>query len=438
MTDTSRAISEMKIRWVNHASFVVEFEDVKLICDPWLEGTAFNDGWALLSATRFSYEDFKDITHIWFSHEHPDHFAPNVLKSIPVEYRKNITVLYHETLDKKVIGFCKGLAFKEVIELYPDTYLQLGNHFSVLCEKISNDADSWLYIKTPEFNLLNLNDCYFMEEKYPARIKQKIGNVDLLFCQFSYANWCGNKDSRRERRQAAQEKIEEMLMQIRIFEPKFVIPFASFVWFCNHDNYFMNDEANRIADVCEHLKTIPGIEPVAMYPGFEWSVSQKYSRSDDANELYRNDYQRVVDSPALLTSPSKSIEDLKAAANEYRERSLVRNDRAKMLALPSFSCYLTDLERSFEFSFRDGLVEADCALERADVALCSQALHYCFRFDWGFGTLEVSGRFEKPPKGNYNNVAQYLWVSELMNIGKTVPNRYKRGLTKFKQAIGIV
>ena len=27
MTDTGQAIPEMKIRWVNHASFVVEFED---------------------------------------------------------------------------------------------------------------------------------------------------------------------------------------------------------------------------------------------------------------------------------------------------------------------------------------------------------------------------------------------------------------------------
>ena len=430
--------SKMKITWVNHASFVVAFEDVKLICDPWLEGTAFNDGWALLSPTRFGYDDFKDITHIWFSHEHPDHFAPNVLKKIPAEYRKNITVLYHQTLDKKVIKFCAGLGFREAIELYPDVPLQLGDGVSVLCEKIRNDADSWLYIHTPDLDILNLNDCYFSEAKQPARIKQKVGNVDLLLCQFSYANWSGNKDAVQERKQSAKEKIDEMLLQIRVFEPSLVIPFASFVWFCNEDNYFMNDEVNRIEDVYEHLRGIRGIDPIVMYPGFEWEVRSSYKRSLEAIELYRKDRDRVVNSPVLAASASTTLEDLKKASDDYRQRCLARNDGAKMLALQPFNCYLTDLARSVEFSFAKGLLDSDCSPERADVSLASQVLQYCFRFDWGFGTLEVSGRFEKPPKGNYKNVAQYLWVSELMNIGKAVPNRYKRGLTRFKQAIGLV
>lgn len=440
MTDAGprhRSDSSLKIKWVNHASFVVEFEDVKLISDPWLEGTAFNDGWALLSPTKLRYEDFKDITHIWFSHEHPDHFAPNVLKSIPVEYRKNITVLYHHTLDKKVINFCNGLGFREAIELYPDTYVKLGADISVLSEKIRNDADSWLYIKTPEFNILNLNDCYFTEEKWPTRVKQKVGPVDLLLCQFSYANWCGNKESIQERKRAAQEKIDEMLMQIRIFQPRFVVPFASFVWFCNEDNYFMNDEVNRIGDIYEKLKVKPGINPVVMYPGFEWDVRQKYTRSREAIALYQKDYERVFNAPKVLASSSKSLQELKAAAEDYKERSLAKNDKAKLLSLPAFSCYLPDLGKSLEFSFRNGLVEADCRPDHADVSLGSQALHYCFRFDWGFGTLEVSGRFEKPPKGDYNNVARYLWVSELMNIGKGVPGKYRRGVAKLKQAIGL-
>ena len=52
----------MKIRWVNHASFVVEAGGVGLLCDPWLFGTAFDDGWALLSETRMGPEDFSTVT----------------------------------------------------------------------------------------------------------------------------------------------------------------------------------------------------------------------------------------------------------------------------------------------------------------------------------------------------------------------------------------
>jgi hypothetical protein len=331
--------------------------------------------------------------------------------------------------------FCSGLGFGKTIELYPDSYQSLGDNMSVLCEKTRNDADSWLFVKTPGFTMLNLNDCYFKDEKWPAGIKRKTGDVDLLFCQFSYANWCGNREAVEERKKAAAEKIEEMLMQIRIFQPSYVVPFASYVWFCHEDNYFMNSEVNKIGDVYTRLKAVPGVEPVVMYPGFEWDTRTRPTRSEEAVGLYRHDFERVLTAPKLVSSSSTSLEELNAAAAAYSKRCLVKNNRAKLLALPAFRCYLTDLGRSLEYSFGRGLIEVDCQPDEADVSLSSQVLQYCFRFDWGFGTLEVSGRFEKPPKGNYNNVAQYLWVSELMNIGKYVPNKYRRGVTKLRQAL---
>ena len=71
------------ITFVNHASIIISHENIRLITDPWLFGSAFNNGWTLLSESKFRTQDFQNITHIWFSHEHPDHFHPFVLKSIP-------------------------------------------------------------------------------------------------------------------------------------------------------------------------------------------------------------------------------------------------------------------------------------------------------------------------------------------------------------------
>src|SRR5579864_3571428 len=102
----------MLIEWVNNASFILESGSVPLICDPWLEGTIFNGGWKLLSETKLRYEDFADITHIWISHEHPDHFNPITLKHIPEEQRRRIIVLFHHTKDKRVLNVCKALGFK--------------------------------------------------------------------------------------------------------------------------------------------------------------------------------------------------------------------------------------------------------------------------------------------------------------------------------------
>jgi hypothetical protein len=37
-----RSKTQMLIGWVNHAGFVLHTGDLRILCDPWLEGTAFN------------------------------------------------------------------------------------------------------------------------------------------------------------------------------------------------------------------------------------------------------------------------------------------------------------------------------------------------------------------------------------------------------------
>ena len=81
----------MEIEFVCHTSVVLRQDPVHMICDPWLTGTVFDDGWALLSEPVFKPEDFASITHLWFSHEHPDHFSPRSLAMIPDAPRARIT-----------------------------------------------------------------------------------------------------------------------------------------------------------------------------------------------------------------------------------------------------------------------------------------------------------------------------------------------------------
>ena len=81
-------MNEELVTFVNHASVIFSYKNIRLITDPWIFGNAFNNGWSLLSESKFTIEDFDKITHIWFSHEHPDHFHPLVLKTIPENFRK--------------------------------------------------------------------------------------------------------------------------------------------------------------------------------------------------------------------------------------------------------------------------------------------------------------------------------------------------------------
>ena len=169
----------MKIEWVNHAGFLIQEADIMLLCDPWIEGFVFDNSWALVSPTKFRYDDFSRVTHIWFSHEHPDHFSPPNLKCIPPEIRGRITVLFQETEDKRVITVCRGLGFKAAEELPTARWTTLEPGLSIFCQPVAR-GDSWLAIRTPRETILDLNDCIYESEHDLAPVLETLGNVNIL------------------------------------------------------------------------------------------------------------------------------------------------------------------------------------------------------------------------------------------------------------------
>ena len=75
-----------KIKIISHASVIVDLGEVKLLTDPWLFGNCFNDGWSLkkanLSEENITQDEINSITHLYLSHEHPDHFHIPSLKNL--------------------------------------------------------------------------------------------------------------------------------------------------------------------------------------------------------------------------------------------------------------------------------------------------------------------------------------------------------------------
>jgi UDP-MurNAc hydroxylase len=426
----------LKLTWVNHASFIISDGDVTMISDPWLEGTAFNDGWKLLSPTVLQYDDFKNITHIWFSHEHPDHFAPLVIKKIPIDYRKNITVLYQCTIDNKVVEFCKKQGFKSIIQIYPKDKIKLSDNMIVSCQKVENDTDSWMLIETPWERILNLNDCHFHHKsKRVERLKKIVGEIDILLTQFSYAHWVGNHDQLELHREFAKDQLSEMNLQIKIIDPKFVIPFASYVWFCHEENYFMNASVNKIRDVYDVIPKWGSYTPLVFYPGDVWNMSEKWEGNEAAIKRYEQDFNRIISSPELIKAVSVTLGELQQASEEFRVRCMKDNNFKKLLSFRPFTFYLTDYSRSFRFSYLEGMQNENIKPENTDVSLSSQALLYCFKNDWGFATLRISGRYENPLYGDFYQMEIYQWVADLKNRGKKVPKKMARIWTRLKQSI---
>ena len=173
----------------------------------------------------------------------PDHFYPPNLKKIPADYKKNITVLFKNTIDGRVANYCRKAGFKEVAELHKGQYYKLGNNFEVTCG-YSDEGDSWICYKAGGVAVLNTNDCGIRTQAEGGYISNKFPAIDILLTQFSYAYWVGNTADVAFRQQVADDKLKWMKFQCDVFKPAVTIPIASYIYFCHEENYYMNDSVN--------------------------------------------------------------------------------------------------------------------------------------------------------------------------------------------------
>lgn len=406
----------MKIEFINHSSFIIEYKDVKLICDPWLEGTAFDNGWGLLSKSEISYARFNEITHIWFSHEHPDHFSPPNLNKIPLAFKNKMTVLFQETADRKVFDYCKKNGFGAIVELKKDEYFTIFDDLRILCNPYT-DGDSYALFSTNNHKILNLNDCIVNTSEKAEELAKITGEVDVLFTQFGYANKVGNENEIQLRIEASNEKLERIRHQVRFLKPKAIVPFASFIYFCHEENDYMNKGLNRIDKVSDFVALELNTPCVVLYPGDRWECGKTHD-SLDSLEKYNLDYENL-NAISFIKTQSVDLNELKEKCIDFMNRLKKNNTRYRRdIGSMHANIYITDYGRSFSMTGRKGLTEINMEYQNCDIALSSEALYYCFKFLWGFGTLNINARFQTPKNGDYSRISRFMNVALHINRGE--------------------
>lgn len=413
----------MKIEFINHASFLIEHQGVSVVCDPWLFGSAFLDGWDLLCPTNFPVERFKDVQYIWFSHEHPDHFSPIVIKSIPEEIRKNITVLFHYTKDKKVIDFCAKAGFK-TMELESCKEYSLASDFKIKCDAVL-PFDSWICFMGDGKKIMNVNDCIVDGEAKAEDLKKHTGEVDVLFTQFSYAAWKGNEGDIQLRKDSAASKLKIVQDQIHVFKPKYTIPFASFVYFSHEENKYTNNGVNLPITACNAIESA-GSTPILLYPNDVWEVGTNWDNTAP-NQKYEKQYADLPNKPYHKAKKSYSESELIAACDKYLKRLREKNNFTLVSLIklvPGFGFFkpftilVHDLNTVFRFDISKGLEKMPNGTSY-DVRMHSESLEYVFRLDWGYDTLTVNGRFNADMQG-FSRMTKNFSVGPLNNTGRYI------------------
>ena len=410
----------LQVTLINHACVKIAVGDAVILCDPWLSGPAFNNGWDLLIKTPLTLDEVMEgVTHIWISHEHPDHFVPKFFIDIPAAY-KSIPVLFQQTRDRRVASFIESRGF-DVTELPDRREVTIGG-VRIICG-VSEFYDSWLHLRDGRHSVLNLNDCAEGDASELRQIAGLTGPIDLLLTQFSYAAWKGGRANAHFREVAARRKLETIAAQVRALKPRHVLPFASFVYFSNEENSYLNDHINRPTDAAAAITEV-GSTPAILFPNETWDSETPH---DNAKALASFDkvYGALDALPLRPPGDSVPLEKLAQQFVKYRERAFQQNSAALIRLLrrvPALGAFhpvvirLTDLGTTVSVSIVDGFAAASGP---EDVAMHSSSLSFLFNNPFGFDTLTVNGRFEATPEG-FGKMTKSLAIGSLNAMGLAV------------------
>jgi UDP-MurNAc hydroxylase len=368
----------MKITFVSHASFIVKTGGVSIICDPWLTGKVFNEGWGILSKP-FDV-NFDEIDYIYISHEHPDHFNFPTLKSISGEAKKRITILYQDHASDRLVKAFKAMGFQNVLLLPLYQWMELKEGIKLYCGSIGS-MDSFLAVKDQSQTILNLNDCV-LKAKQLEYVKKEIGAINYLFTQFSFASWVGNESDTSN---GASRKIDAIHTQKDILDPDYIIPFASFVYFCNEENKRMNGWINSPEYI--YNLGIKGLE--FMYPGDSIDTTNPAFDSSNAVKKYQYDLAHLkIDPTPPIVKFEVIIEAVKKHLIDYRKKIW---SPFRWLIKP-FSIYIHDIDKTITIDVNKNTVY-ESEKNNARFIMCSQMCWYIFNFPWGADSMEVSGMY---------------------------------------------
>jgi len=419
MGTTSRYYPE--IEFVNHASFIVQHENFRILVDPWLTGHAFNLGWALQIPTPQKYlriDSLNNVTHIIFTHEHPDHFNPVWLSTIPEEKRREIMVFFQKTKDRRVINFCERLGF-QITELPPRKEFQISPEISLVINPVPF-IDSFQVLKIRDFVILNLNDC--VTSKIDLLWVKRQFNVDLMFTQFSYANWAGDPDETEYRKGIALEALEKLKQQINFLKPTYVIPFASFVYFSHEENVHLNDQRNSVLDAVYEIEAAGSI-PVVLSPGDIWNPKNQWDNTLPIKKYM--DSMDVSQAEELEKAKSVSKGELISLAKKYKDRIELNNRLALWLIAKypfrvgrTMYLYLNDLNETIEFNPRNGKIAfLEGKTPKARIEMASDSFALILKFDYGSSTLAINGRM-RASSAAYKELLRAFAVANLNSGGR--------------------
>lgn len=240
----------MKLTYIKSSTVLIEAENTKVLCDPWLFDGEYYGSWYHYPPLSVEEDYYKAIDYIYVSHIHPDHFSRKTFafldKSIPVLIHRYETKFLKFNLEK--LGF-------SVIELPNDEPFFLSGNFHIniiaadycnpeLCSKFfgcgiveakfgSTQIDSLAVFSDGIKSIVNVNDCpYELSKDALQKISNRYEKIDLALVGYAGAGpfpqcFDINNEKKIEKAKAKKDQfIAQGINYIQAIKPTYFMPFA--------------------------------------------------------------------------------------------------------------------------------------------------------------------------------------------------------------------
>ncbi len=381
------------IKFINHACFQIVKDNFSILVDPWFSGRVFNNSWELLRETDIVKDniDLSKLTHIFISHEHPDHLSWKTLGQIRKHCKQDIEVLVPSRNNTNVLDNLVKMGFSarycdpyklHTVEKYDFSFLFLKNNF-----------DSAIVFDIDEKIIFNKNDCEFNESEL-TQIKNNIfknRKIDYLFNQFSLAGYYGNKEEVEKINLSKQKHVSDIILAHKILQPDISIPFASFIYFCRESNKYLNEYIVRPEELLSIEENISFFIPY-FYENIPKSLNIEKSliNAEKWNKIFDEKISSKIEK-TKSTSEEKIIDSFNRFCDSI---SIEKNYKNLQVPNEIFSLYVIDLKRYCLINFYEDKINFVDSIPNEEIAIVhSYDLDCFFKFPWGADTINITSCF---------------------------------------------
>ncbi|TCC90601.1 hypothetical protein EZ428_15150 [Pedobacter frigiditerrae] len=370
----------IRIDYLNHASVLIEIENIKLLTDPWYFGTCFQNGWGLRYDNNKAIEIASNATHLWISHFHSDHFHILTLKKI-LEINPDIVVIGNYSYNFQLNNVMESLGFKKIIPFAERKEYYLNKNIKII-RYPTTGIDNMLLIQSVYGNILNYNDCN-LPSLSRKLLSKRIKSVDIILTNFNHAGKLlvyPKKDDAEIKTKLKKNFKNNFLF----FDVKYIFPFASYHYYKAPESFDQNSSMLRSDELLDLDTRILDVKI---------GDSLVYSKKDDLiainkAEILENELK------VLFRETKYQYEDIEEASKAYC-KTLRSNYWIFTKLLPNFYIEIVDLKVIVNLDAQRGILQTDKKHNIVPhIKVQSESIYHWFSTAYGTDNFIVGAHFE--------------------------------------------